>query len=338
VNKSRGRLVLASIASLSLFVAACGDDEETTETTEAPATESTAVDGTTAATEPPTEELSGDIVIDGSSTVTPLITLTAEDFQIANDGVRVTVGTSGTGGGFEKFCAGETDISMASRPIKDEEAAVCEGAGIVPVEFIVANDALSLIVSPDNDWASCLTVEQLATMWGPDSEGSVNNWNQIDPSFPDQGLTLFGAGSDSGTFDYFTDEINGDVGVIRTDYNPSEDDNVTITGVAGDSGAIGFLGLSYVLENLDKVKAVEIDGGEGCVAPSADTVIDGSYSPLGRPLFIYFKEESLERAEVLAFAEYYVANQDEIIVEALFIPLNDEQKATQAEELAAAGA
>jgi phosphate transport system substrate-binding protein len=336
VNKTTGRLVLASIASLSLFAAACGDDEKTTETTDAPGT--TQAGQTTVATEPPAEELSGDIVIDGSSTVTPLVTLLAEDFQNANSGVRVTVGTSGTGGGFEKFCAGETDISMASRPIKDEEAEACEGEGIEPVEFIVANDALSLIVNLDNDWAACLTVEQLATMWGPDADGTVNNWNQIDPSFPDEEMILFGAGSDSGTFDYFTEEINGDTGVIRTDYNPSEDDNVTIGGVAGDKGAIGFLGLSYVLENADKVKAVAIDSGDGCVDPSADTVIDGSYTPLGRPLFIYFKAESLSRAEVIAFAEYFVANQDELIVEALFIPLNDEQKAKQQEELAAVGA
>ena len=319
MNKSTGRLVLASIAGFSLFAAACGDDDKTT-------------------TEPPVEDLSGEIFIDGSSTVTPLISLVAEDFQIANPGVQVPVGTSGTGGGFEKFCAGETDISMASRPIKDEEAAICEEAGIVPVEFIVANDALSLIVNPDNDWAACLTVEQLATMWGAEADGTVNNWNQIDPAFPDQELILFGAGSDSGTFDYFTDEINGEAGVIRTDYNPSEDDNVTITGVAGDTGAVGFLGLSYVLENADKVKAVAVDSGDGCVDPSADTVIDGSYTPLGRPLFIYFKAESLGRAEVKAFADFFVANQDELIVEALFIPLNDEQKAKQQEELAAVDA
>jgi phosphate transport system substrate-binding protein len=310
VNKTTGRLVLASIASLSLFAAACGDDDKATSTSDAPS-----------------NDLSGEIFIDGSSTVTPLVSLLAEDFQIANPGVQVPVGTSGTGGGFEKFCAGETDISMASRPIKDEEAAVCEGAGIDPVEFIVANDALSVIVNPDNDWATCLTLEHLAIMWGPDADGTVNNWNQVDPSFPDQELILFGAGSDSGTFDYFTEEINGEVGAIRTDYNPSEDDNVTITGVDGDTGAVGFLGLSYVLENADKVKAVEIDGGDGCVAPSADSVIDGSYTPLGRPLFIYFKAESLGRPEVKAFAEYFVTNQDELIVEALFIPLNDEQKA-----------
>ena len=162
-----------------------------------------------------------------------------------------------------------------------------------------------MVVNTENDWATCLTVEQLATMWGPDSEGTVNNWNQIDPAFPDQALTLFGAGSDSGTFDYFTEEINGEAGAIRTDYNPSEDDNVTVTGVEGDTGAVGFLGLSYVLENEGRIKALEIDGGDGCVAPSAETVIDGTYVPLGRPLFIYFKAESLARPEVKAFAEFY---------------------------------
>ena len=325
MNTSKRRLVLASVLSLSLIAAACGgdDDDEGTTPTEAPGTDA------------PVEDLSGTIAIDGSSTVTPLMTLAAEDFQIANEGVRVTVGTSGTGGGFEKFCAGETDVSMASRPIKDEETAICQEAGIEPIEFIVANDALSVIVNIDNDWATCLTVEQLATMWGPDAEGTVDNWNQIDPAFPDQSLTLFGAGSDSGTFDYFTEEINGETGAIRTDYNPSEDDNVTITGVEGESGAAGFLGLSYVLENEGRLKALEVDGGGGCVAPSADTVIDGTYVPLGRPLFIYFKPEALTRPEVKAFAEYYVENQDDLTTEALFIPLNDEQKAAQQEELAA---
>ena len=277
--------------------------------------------------------LSGTIVIDGSSTVTPLITVAAEDFQTANPDVRVTVATSGTGGGFEKFCVGETDVSMASRPIAEDESATCQANGIEPVEFIVANDALSVIVNPDNDWASCLTVEQLNTMWAPESEGEVDNWNLVDSSFPEQNLELFGAGSDSGTFDFFTDEINGEEGAIRTDYNPSEDDNVTIVGVEGDVGAVGFLGLSYVLENEGRVVAVEIDGGNGCVAPSADAVIDGSYVPLGRPLFVYFKAESLRRPEVEAFARFYADNQETITETALFIPLSEEQASEQQAEL-----
>jgi phosphate binding protein len=330
-NKNRRLMAaIAAFAGLSLIAAACGDDDDTdTTSTTTPSGDSTAT------TQAPGQDLSGNIAIDGSSTVTPLITIAAEDFQSENSGVRVTVGTSGTGGGFEKFCAGETDISMASRPIKEEETASCEEAGIEPVEFIVANDALSVIINPDNDWVECMTVEQLATMWGPDAEGTVNNWNKVDATFPDESLTLYGAGSDSGTFDYFTEEINGDTGVIRTDYNPSEDDNVTIAGVEGDTGAVGFLGLSYVLENEGKVKALDIDGGDGCVTPSAETVIDGTYVPLGRPLFIYFKAESLDRAEVKAFAEYYQSHQDDITVEALFIPLSDDQKAQQEEELTA---
>jgi phosphate transport system substrate-binding protein len=306
----------AALLAFALVAAACGGDSDTT---------TTAANGGA--------ELEGTIIIDGSSTVTPLITVAAEDFQIENPGARVTVATSGTGGGFEKFCVGETDISMASRPIAEDETATCETNGIEPVEFIVANDALSVIIHPDNDWAGCLTVEQLNTMWKPESEGVVTNWNQIDPSFPDQALTLFGAGSDSGTFDYFTDEINGEEGVIRTDYNPSEDDNVTIVGVEGDVGAVGFLGLSYVLENEGRILAAEIDGGGGCVAPSAETVIDGTYIPLGRPLFIYFKAESLERPEVAAFAQYYADNQEFITTTALFIPLSEEQAAQQQAEL-----
>ncbi len=277
--------------------------------------------------------LAGTIVIDGSSTVTPLMTIAAEDFQLANPDVRVTVATSGTGGGFEKFCVGETDVSMASRPISDDESSACAENGIEPVEFIVANDALSVIVNPGNDWSSCLTVDQLNTMWAPESEGTIDNWNQIDPSFPDQPLQLFGAGSDSGTFDYFTAEINGEEGAIRTDYNPSEDDNVTIVGVEGDVGGLGFLGLSYVLENEGRISAVEVDGGSGCVAPSAESVIDGSYTPLGRPLFVYFKAESLERPEVGAFAQYYADNQESITETALFIPLSEEQAATQQQTL-----
>ena len=324
--KFPAKRVLAGAIAATLVLAACGgDDDDAAATVDEPGAEPTAGE--------PASELSGEIVVDGSSTVTPLITLAAEDFQIANSGVRVTVGTSGTGGGFEKFCVGETDVSMASRPIKDEESQICADNGIEPVEFIVANDALSVIVNPENDWAACLTVEQLQTMWAPESEGTVDNWNQIDPSFPDQPLTLYGAGSDSGTFDYFTEEINGDTGVIRTDYNPSEDDNVTIVGVEGDPGAVGFLGLSYVLENEGRVSAADIDGGGGCVTPSAETVIDGTYVPLGRPLFVYFKAESLQRPEVAAFATYYADNQESITTEALFIPLSEDQQAQQQEEL-----
>jgi phosphate transport system substrate-binding protein len=276
-------------------------------------------------------DLSGTIKIDGSSTVTPLVALAAEDFQAENSGVKVTVGTSGTGGGFEKFCNGETDFSMASRPIKDVEVAACQAKSIEPLELIVANDGLSVVVNPQNTWAKCLTVEQLKKIWEPGSK--VTNWNQVDPSFPNQELTLFGAGSDSGTFDYFTDEINGEEGATRTDYNPSEDDNVTVTGVAGDLGALGYFGLSYLLENATKIRGVEVDGGGGCVAAGTDTVQAGTYKPLGRPLFIYTKTDAAKRPEVKAFAQYYFDNQKAITEEALFVPLTDEQVAEAQAEL-----
>lgn len=339
-NKNR-RFVLAGIISLSLLASACGDDDSST-TTDASTTVAggdTTVAGDTTTVAPDTTEpmadLSGEIAIDGSSTVAPLMKLTAEDFQSENGDVSVVVGTSGTGGGFEKFCAGETDISNASRPIKDEEAAACADAGIEFIEVIVANDALSVVVNPENDWATCLTVEQLNVMWAPESEGVITNWNQIDPSFPDQALTLFGAGTDSGTFDYFTKEINGEEGASRTDYNPTEDDNVTVTGVNGDKGALGYFGFSYLEENLDSIKAVAIDGGEGCVEPSAEAVQAGTYVPLARPLFIYVAAEAAARPEVQGFVQYFVDNQDAIVTEALYVPLDDTQKGQQAEELAA---
>jgi phosphate transport system substrate-binding protein len=270
------------------------------------------------------DKLSGSIKADGSSTVAPLSTVAAQLFQGANPGVKVTVGTSGTGGGFEKFCAGETEISNASRPIKDEEKAACDKAGVKFEEFTVANDGLSVVVSKDNDFVECLTVEQLKKIWEPGSK--VNNWNQVDPKFPNQKMDLFGAGTDSGTFDYFTDAVNGEEGASRTDYNPSEDDNVTVTGVSGSKGGIGYFGLSYFEENKDKLKAVKIDGGNGCVAPSVQTVQDGTYTPLGRPLFIYPKASSLDKPEVAAFVEYYVENSAEIAEKAQFVPLNAEQQ------------
>jgi phosphate transport system substrate-binding protein len=307
----------AAILAGGLLLAACGDGGN----------------GSAGGDTPGGAALSGDIRIDGSSTVTPLISLAAEDFQTENPGVRVTVGTSGTGGGFEKFCNGETDFSMASRAIKDEETQACAAKGIQPLELIVANDGLSVVVNTENDWAECLTVAQLKAIWEPGS--TVSNWNQVDPSFPNQKLTLFGAGSDSGTFDYFTGEINGEEGATRTDYNPSEDDNVTVRGVSGDRGAMGYFGLSYLLENDGKVKGVEIDGGEGCVAPTVETVQSGDYEPLGRPLFIYVKAAAAQRPEVQAFAEYYIENQESITEEALFVPLTDEQVTKATADLAA---
>ena len=277
--------------------------------------------------------MTGQILIDGSSTVAPLLTLVAEDFQSENSGVRVTVGTSGTGGGFEKFCAGETDFANASREIKDSEKEACAAAGIEFVEVVVANDALSVVVNKNNDWAKCLTVDQLKTMWEPAAEGKITNWNQIDPAFPDKKIGLFGAGTDSGTFDYFTAAITGEEGASRTDYNPTEDDNVTVKGVEGDDGAIGYFGFSYLEENIDRLKSVEIDGGKGCVAPSVAAVQDGTYVPLARPLYTYVSRNAAARPEVKAFLEFFEEVRDELTLEALFVPLNDEQKAKEAAEI-----
>jgi phosphate transport system substrate-binding protein len=268
-----------------------------------------------------TEELSGTVVIDGSSTVAPLSTVAAELFMEKNPGVNVTVGTSGTGGGFEKFCAGETDISDASRAIEDDEKAACESNQITYDEFAIANDALTVVVNKGNDWATDLTVDQLKAIWAPGS--TVNNWNQVDPSFPNEPLQLFGPGTDSGTFDYFTAEINGEEGASRTDYQASEDDNVIVQGVEGAKSAMGYFGFTYFEENAEKLNAVSIGG----VKPSAETVQDGTYTPLGRQLFIYPSKTALdEKPEVKAFVDFYVKNVDQIVEEGGFIGLNEQQK------------
>ena len=278
-------------------------------------------------------DLSGSVRIDGSSTVYPLTALAAEDFMYENPGVQVTVGSSGTGGGFEKFCRGETDGNDASRSIKEEEAAACEAAGIEYAELQVAVDALTVVVNKENTWATCLTVEELAAIWAPGS--TVNNSNQARADFPDVPLQLFCAGTDSGTFDYFTDAINGEEGASRTDYTPTEDDNVTVQGVSGSQGGLGYFGFTYFEENADKLTAVQIDNGAGCVAPSVETAQDGTYTPLSRPLFVYPSKQSLAKPEVKAFFDYYVANDATIATDALFIPLNEEQKAKLESDYAA---
>jgi phosphate transport system substrate-binding protein len=272
--------------------------------------------------------LSGPVLVDGSSTVAPLSTAAAELYSEEQSAVNVTVATSGTGGGVKKFCAGETDISNASRAIKDEEAAACQANGIEYVELQMANDALSVVVNQENNWAGCLTVAQLKTIWSPESEGKVTSWNQVDPAFPAEPLALFGPGTDSGTFDYFTDEINGEEGASRTDYQASEDDNVLVQGVQGAKGATGYFGYTYYEENRDKLKAVQVDGGSGCVAPSAETVQNGSYAPLGRPLFIYVNKQAYQsEPQVRGFVDFYVSQDAEIAEAAQYVPLNDEQKA-----------
>jgi phosphate transport system substrate-binding protein len=299
-----------TLAALAFVAAGCGDDDD-----------GNGGDGGEA------------ITADGSSTVGPFVTAAAEDFR-EETGVDVTVGISGTGGGFTRFCAGETDLSNASRPIDEEEQALCQEGGIEYVEFRVATDAITNVVNGENDWATCLTVAQLKSIWEPNSD--VSNWNQVDPSFPDQALTLFGPGTDSGTFDYFTDEINGEEGASRTDYSPSEDDNVIVQGVAGDAGGMGYFGLSYYEQNQERLKALEVDGGSGCVAPSSETAQDGSYTPLSRPLFVYVKQTSFdENAAVRDFITFMLDNNQSIAETAQFVPLNDaqiEEEQTKLEE------
>lgn len=269
----------------------------------------------------------GTITADGSSTVGPFTTRAAEDFKAAG-GVDVTVGISGTGGGFERFCRGETDLSNASRPIKEEEAATCADGGVEYVEFEVANDALTNVVHPQNDWVTCLTVDQLKRIWEPGSK--IGNWSQVDPAFPDVPLRLYGAGTDSGTFDYFTDVIVGEEGASRTDYNASEDDNVTVQGVSGERGGLGYFGFSYFEENQDKLKAVDVDGGDGCVAPSVASAQDGSYAPLSRPLFVYVKKSAFDDSQdVRDFVKFMLDNEQSIAEAARFVPLSAAQLAKQ---------
>ena len=269
--------------------------------------------------------LSGRIEADGSSTVSPFATAAAERFQREHSNVQITVGVSGTGGGFERFCAGETDLSTASRPIEDEERSICRKNGVDYAELRVANDALTVVANPANDWARCLTVEQLKKIWSPGS--NVDTWKDIDPSFPDERLSLYGPGTDSGTFDYFTEEIVGEEGRSRSDYQASENDNVLVRGVAAEKGALGYFGFSYYDQNRNQLKALEIDSGGGCVAPSVETAQSGEYKPLSRALFVYAKKESLGRPEVRRFVRYMLDNSEEIAKASLFVPLTAEQLA-----------
>ncbi len=320
----RSARLLALLLTMTLFAAACGDDGD-----DDAAPGGDAAPGTDAGS----GELSGDIVISGSSTVEPISIDVAGKFgEIAPD-VNVAVSGPGTGDGFQAFCNGETDISDASRAIKDEEAAACESNDIAFAELIVANDALTVVVNKEIDFVDCLTVEQLTAIWA--SGSTVANWNEVDPSFPDLPLDLYGPGTDSGTFDYFTAEINGEEGNSRTDYEPSEDDNVIVQGVSNSPGGMGYFGFTYFEENADSLKALEIDGGEGCVAPSVDTAQDNSYTPLSRPLFIYVSDKAAEETQVSDFVNFYIENIDDIVTEAQYVPLTEEQKATLAEEFEA---
>ena len=257
------------------------------------------------------DSVSGSVIIDGSSTVFPVSEAFAEEFQAANPDARVTVGLSGTGGGFQRFCSGETDFTGASRPISEGEREACATAGINWIELSVAVDGMSVIVNPANDFLTCLTVDELQMIWRPDSP--VTTWRDVRAEWPAEEISLYGPGTDSGTFDYFTETIVGETGASRADYQASEDDNILVQGVSGDRYALGYFGYAYYLENQQALKLVAVDGGAGCVLPSDETIDDGSYAPLSRPLFIYVKESSLQRPEVLAFTEFLLGNADVLV-------------------------
>ena len=296
-------LIALLLLALAGGVAACGSEDE-----------SSASGG----------DLKGSIAIDGSSTVYPFAQAAAELFNEENPDVKISVGQSGTGGGFEKFCAGETDISDASRPIKpDEEAPVCEKGGVKYHEVQIANDGIAVATNKDLK-VDCLTTAQLKKIWNKGSK--IKSLKEVDPSLPDTPLSLYGPGTDSGTFDFFTGEINGEEGVTREDYEASEDDNQLVTGVAGDKGGLGYFGFSYYEQNQDKLNLVGVgEDASNCVKPSSDAIQDGSYKPLSRPLFMYPSAKAIARPEVKAFMEFVVANQADIAKAAQIVPLTEEQ-------------
>jgi phosphate transport system substrate-binding protein len=322
MRNNRLLLALALCSALALGVAACGDDDDGSD-----------AGSSTAATDG--GDLSGKITIDGSSTVGPFAEAAAELFNEENPDVQVTVGISGTGGGFEKFCAGETDISDASRPIKDdEEVPLCDENSVKYTGVQIANDGVAIATSKELA-VDCLTTDQLKEIWNKGSK--VKSLSDVDAKLPDTELSLYGPGTDSGTFDFFTDEVNGEEGVSREDYEASEDDNQLVTGVSGDPGGLGYFGFSYYEGAADKLNLVGVDSGNGnCVKPSTETIQDGSYKPLSRPLFMYPSAEAMQRPEVKAFMEFVVANAAAIAEAAKIVPLTDDQMNTAKRELAEA--
>ena len=333
ISPRRG-LALLAIAAIS--IAACGPSGGATTGPTGAATTGTATQAPAATG---SGDVSGTVTIDGSSTVYPITELVAEEFQAANSGVQVPVAFSGTGGGFKKFCAGETDINDASRPIKaddDGEGKACAANSIEYVELQVAIDGLTVVVNPANDFATCLTVDELGAIYGPESAENLL-WSDVRAGFPAEPVERFMPGADSGTFDYFTEEINGEVDAATTFATQSEDDNTLVTGVAGDSHAIAFFGYAYYVENQDKLKAVQVDGGGGCVEPTEETINDGTYSPLSRPLFIYPNVgEAKDRSELRAFVDYYLASASASAEEVGYIAEPDDLLAAEVAQWEAA--
>lgn len=267
----------------------------------------------------------GSITVDGSSTVYPATEAIAEEFRSVSPKTMVTIGVSGTGGGFQKFGRGEVDIANASRPIKAEEAAVAETNGMDFVELEVAYDGLAVVVNPENDWVTSFTVEELRKIWEPAAQGTITHWNQINPDWPDEEIHLFGPGVASGTFDYFTEAIVGESGTSRGDYTASEDDNVLVQGVSGDKFGLGFFGLAYFEANQDKLKLVPIDNGNGPIAATSETIRDGSYAPLSRPLYIYVNSTSLRNPKVIEFVRFYLEEAPKLMKDVGYVPLTEEE-------------
>lgn len=317
--------------ALAIALVACGGGEDE-ETATAPTGIASGATGQTTGETPGAaammsdlSSLEGDINVDGSSTVFPITEAMAEEFGYATNGnVRITVGVSGTGGGFSKFCAGEIHISNASRPIKQSEVDLCAEGGVEYVEIPVAIDGLSVMVNPSNDFVQCMTVDELHAIWRPEAEEVITKWNQVRPEWPDQDIGLYAPGVDSGTFDYFTETVNGESQSSRADFLPSEDDNVLVTGISGDRGSLGYFGYAYYAENADRLKLVAIDGGDGCILPTNETINNGSYSPLSRPVFIYVSAASISEPHIEAFVEYYLdAANRAFISETGYIPFPD---------------
>ena len=304
-HHSKLMTTFALCGALAFGAAACGDDDN----------------GGSAGGGGQDKNLSGSIRIDGSSTVYPFAQAAAEQFQAENPGVKISVAQSGTGGGFEKFCAGETDVSDASRPIEDDEAATCKKGGVDYSGVQIANDGIAVVTNKGLG-IDCMTTKQLEQLW---STSKGKDYKEIDAQFPGHEVSLFGPGTDSGTFDFFTEQINGEEGKTRKDYQPSEDDNVLVQGVEGDEGGLGYFGFSYFEQNQDKLNLVGVDGGSGCVKPSTEAIQSGEYKPLSRPLFMYPSKKAMQRPEVKAFMDYVLANQNEIAEAAQIVPMTGEQ-------------